>query len=406
MQQSRHIGKLVVVMDADGAETLPIVRSSSTIGPAGTYLVTGGLSGFGLATAKWLVAQGARSLALVGRRGAANDEALAGIAALEAAGATVRAFAGDVSIAADVARILADVRAEMAPLRGVFHAAAVIEDAPILQIDAERLRRVLAPKLLGAWNLHEATLRDELDAFVLYSSSSVLVGNPGQASYVAANLYLDSLARYRRGLGLAGLSVGFGAIKDAGFLTRNAAVEELLRTRTGMDATPAAEALADLGRLLAAGATCVTVSQFNLARLGQSLSSTRAPRFRPLVPEGHSATAAGAGTMAAALEAMAEPARRTALLELVRNSVGRVLGTDGAQIELERPLGEMGLDSLMAVELAEGLEVEIGRPVSVMQLIQAGSVAAIVAAVMRGYGPATAAEPERPAAEGLSLAAV
>ncbi len=399
MQQSRHIGKLVVTI-GEGDAAQAVVRSAPNVRADGTYLVTGGLSGFGLATAHWLAGQGARSFALVGRRGATTEEALAGIAALEALGARVTPFAVDIADPAQVETMLAGIRASMPPLVGVFHAAAVIEDAPILQIDAERLRRVLAPKLMGAWNLHNATLTDKLEMFVLYSSSSVLVGNPGQASYVAANLYLDSLARFRRAQGKPALSIGFGAIKDAGFLTRNAAVEEMLRTRTGMDATPAADALADMGRLLAAGATCATVAQFNLARLGQSLSSARAPRFRPLVPDDLGTLAGAAGTMAAALEAMDDTERRATLLDLARAHVGRVLGTGAQQVDVERPLSEMGLDSLMAVELAEGLEQEIGRPVSVMQMIQAGNVTAISAAIARGFAADTpVVEPLRLAAE-------
>ena len=113
--------------------------------------------------------------------------------------------------------------------------------------------------MVGAWNLHQATLKDPVDLFVLYSSSSARGGNPGQGAYVAANLYLDALAHYRRSQNLPALSIGWGAIKDAGFLTRHQAVAGMLKTSTGLDATPAKEALDDLGRLSALGATRVGV---------------------------------------------------------------------------------------------------------------------------------------------------
>ncbi len=212
MQQSRHIGKLVVSMQADRHSSLHVVPTAKAIKPAATYLITGGLSGFGLATAEWLAEQGATSLALLGRRGASTEEAIAAITRLEKMGVQVRAFSADVSDRAALNQVLATVRREMAPLTGVLHAAAAIEDAPILNLTPDQLERVFQPKMIGAWNLHEATLKDPIDMFVLYSSSSALVGNPGQGAYVAANLYLDALALYRRSQNLPALSIGWGAI--------------------------------------------------------------------------------------------------------------------------------------------------------------------------------------------------
>ena len=149
--------------------------------PGATYLVTGGLGGFGLATAEWLVEQGATSLALIGRRGAVTEEAIAGVAKLEKMGATVRAFAADIADADALAKVLATIRAEMAPLKGIIHSAAVIEDAPILNLTAEQIERVFRPKLLGAWNLHQATLHDPLEMFVLYSSRAPSSEIPARA---------------------------------------------------------------------------------------------------------------------------------------------------------------------------------------------------------------------------------
>jgi len=204
MQQSRHVGKLVVSTQLDLPASLVVGRTGQAIKPQGTYLVTGGLGGFGLATARWLAEQGAMSLALLSRSGATTPDAIAGVEALRKMGLTVRPFAADIADAAALEQVLAVVRAEMAPLIGIIHSAAVIEDAPILNVGAEQLERVFRPKLLGAWNLHQATLHDPIDMFVLYSSSSAVVGNPGQGAYVAANIYLDALALYRRSLGLPG----------------------------------------------------------------------------------------------------------------------------------------------------------------------------------------------------------
>jgi NAD(P)-dependent dehydrogenase (short-subunit alcohol dehydrogenase family)/acyl carrier protein len=387
MQQSKHIGKLVISTQLERPESVPVVRFKKPVKAGATYLVTGGLGGFGLATAEWLVEQGATSLALIGRRGAVTEEAIAGVAKLEKMGATVRAFAADIADAPALATVLATVRAEMAPLTGVIHSAAVIEDTPILNLGPELIERVFRPKLLGAWNLHQATLHDPLEMFVLYSSSSAVVGNPGQGAYVAANLYLDSLALYRKSLGLPALSVGWGAIKDAGFLTRHQHVAEMLRTRTGLDATPANEALADLGRLSAAGATRVCAARFDLNRLGQvGPGATIPPRFLPIIPKGAAASMQNAETLADLLKKTAEADRRALILARVREHGARVLGTSAAQINIDQPLADMGLDSLMAVELAGGLERDLGQPVSVMQMLSAGSLAAIAELVMKMLG--------------------
>jgi acyl carrier protein len=283
----------------------------------------------------------------------------------------------------------------------------VIEDAPLMNVDQGLMHRVMSAKMIGAWNLHTATLSDELELFALYSSSSAVIGNPGQGCYVAANMFLDSLAQYRRAQGLAGLSVGWGAIKDAGFLTRNAAVEEMLSQRAGMEATAVRDAMAAFGQLIASGAVKAAAAQFNLMRLGQSLAGARTPRFLPLLPEGMSMAAEGAGSLAAALEAMGEDDRRALILTRVREHVARVVGAAVAQIEADRALSELGLDSLMAVELAEALEHDVGRPISVMQMIQAGTVGGVVEAVLRGFRTAkpVAAVVEAAPAQPVNIAA-
>lgn len=377
MQQSRHIGKLVISMKSDVSDLLPVVNTKSAVKPNRTYIVTGGLGGFGLATAKWLVEQGATSLALIGRRGAVTEEAIAGVEDLEEAGAVVKAFAADISDPNSLSAAITSIRATMAPIAGIVHSAAVIEDAPVMQITEDKLARVLEPKVSGAWNLHQATLQDPIDMFVLYSSSSAVIGNPGQGAYVAGNLYLDSLAQYRRSLGRSGLAIEWGAIKDAGFLTRHSNVADMLRTRTGLDATPSRDALRDLGRLSSVGATRVCVARFDLQRIGRILPGTLVPRFSPIIAsEGVSALHAEV-TLADRLKSTLASERRNLVIACIQEHAAKVLGTGAAQIDVEQPLADMGLDSLMAVELAVAIERDLGQPMPVMQLLSAGNVTSI-----------------------------
>lgn len=392
MQQSRHIGKLVISMGSDRATSLAVVPTSTAIRPGVTYLVTGGLGGFGLATAFWLAEQGATSLALLSRTGGNSPEALEAIAKLASMGVSARAFAADIADADALKNALTQIRAEMAPLRGVIHSAAVIEDALIMNVTEDLLERVFRPKLIGAWNLHEATLNDGLEIFVLYSSSSAVVGNPGQGAYVAANLYLDSLAFFRRSHGLPALSVGWGAIKDAGFLTRHESLAEMMKSRTGLDATPSHEALAELGRLLSAGSSRVAVARFDLLKLSHMVAGARVPRFAPIIPRNVSDAISSEETLADLLLNTPQAERRGLVQQRIKEHAARVLGTGAAQIDISQPLSELGLDSLMAVELAGGLERDLGKPIPVMQLLSSGSLAAIAELVLKILGTETEAE--------------
>ena len=404
MQRSRHVGKLVVSLEADALDSLPVVRAATPIKAGGTYLVTGGLGGFGLSTARWLVKQGADSLALVSRSGATRDEAIDAIAEFEREGIAVRAFAADVSDAQQVASMLAQIRADMAPLKGIVHSAAVIEDAPVMKIESEQLRRVFGAKMLGAHHLHKATLDDDLDLFVLYSSSSAVVGNPGQGAYVAANLYLDALAQHRRALGRPALSVGWGAIADAGFLTRHENVRDMLKSRTGLDATPAQEALEDLGRVVAAGSTRVSVARFDLKQLHKMLPAARVPRFLPIVPSDAASLLEVEETLADLLKTVPRAEQRVFISDRVVASTARILGLSASQVNVQQPLAELGLDSLMAVELATSLERDVGQAIPVMQLLSADSLNSVVDTVAKilgvSAGDAPAAEPAaKPEAE-------
>lgn len=377
MQQSRHVGKLVVSMELDRAQDLYVVPADNQVRAGGTYLVTGGLAGFGLSTAKWLVDQGADALALVSRSGAASEEAKSAIAAFEAAGVKVKAFAADVSKADQVNDMVDKIRVSLPPLIGIIHSAAVIQDAPIQNMDADQVSSVFSAKMLGARNLHEATIGDPIEMFVLYSSISAVVGNPGQAAYVGANLYLDALAQDRRALGLPGLSVGWGAILDTGFLTRHENVRDMLKSRTGLDATPASEALTDLGRILAAGSSRVSVARIDLSRLQQMLPAAHSPRFAPILPDDAASALKADETLADLLAAIPKNEQRSFILERLLETTARVLGTKASQVNPQQALGDLGLDSLMAVELAGSLERDVGQTVPVMQLLGADSLNAV-----------------------------
>jgi acyl transferase domain-containing protein len=210
MAQARHIGKLVLDFTADAVRaTVPPIRGDAT------YLITGGTGGLGLTTADWLVDQGARYLVLASRSGA-DGAARDVITRLERRGASVTVALADISNASTVTGLLHQIAAEQPPLRGVVHAAGLLDDATLAQMTPEQFWRVQAPKVDGAWHLHTQTRNLPLDFFWLYSSVASVIGSPGQGNYAAANAFLDGLAQQRQAQGLPALSINWGPWAEVG----------------------------------------------------------------------------------------------------------------------------------------------------------------------------------------------
>jgi myxalamid-type polyketide synthase MxaC len=382
----RHVARLARAAPADVFAPPPAVRADAT------YLVTGGLGALGQIVARWLVERGARHLVLLGRRG--RDEASAAtLAALEAAGATVRVGAVDVADPAALASVLADVAATAPPLGGVVHAAGVLDDGVLLNLDRERVARVLAPKVAGAWNLHRLTAGAALDFFVLFSSAASLVGSPGQGSYAAANAFLDALALHRRARGLPATSIGWGPWADLGMAGGAAAGRRALR---GVEPLDPALALETLGRLLASPRAHVGVVHLAARQWAQLFpAAAAAPYFAELAP----APVRRDGSLSRALAALADDtARQARLRDVLRQEIASALQREVDEITMEAPLRDLGFDSLMAVELRNRLEValDVTLPSTVVFSHPCASALAAALAAYLGYGEATL---EPPAAE-------
>ena len=268
MRRAQHIGKIVVTMEN---ETLPVIPKKSEemlFRQDASYLVTGGLGGFGLRVAEWIADNGAGTLVLASRSGVRSAEAKKAVAALQAKGTRVLPLAVDVSDQGAVQGMMARMD-EVAPLAGVFHAAAVLDDGLMADMDEGQFARVMAAKAGGAWNLHQATRDVDLDQFVLFSSVSALVGNAGQANYAAANTFLDELAHLRRAQGQVATSVNWGALAEVGMAARDSKVEERL-AQTGVKGLPPKLALSALERVLKADMTQVGVMDVDWKRWRQT----------------------------------------------------------------------------------------------------------------------------------------
>lgn len=387
MQQSRQIGKVVLNFDDGVGPVRPPAPPplNLALDPEATYLVTGGMRGFGLATAGWLARKGARHLVLLSRRGATDEEGAETIAALQAEGVQVRAMACDVSDRDALAEALRQVRRELPPLRGIVHAAMVIDDGLVQGLGAERIRRVLAPKVLGARHLDTLTRDDALDFLVFYSSATTLFGNPGQASYVAANRYLEVLAARRRAAGLPALAVSWGAIDDVGYLARHSDIKQALQSRMGGAALDSGEALDVLEQLLARDLSGLGVLELEWGALRRFLPTALSPKFEELARQAEEAGADAEGQeqLARWLEELDDAQLAAALGELLKKEIGDILHIAPERIADDRSLYELGMDSLMGMELVAAVEARFGVSLPIMALSEGPTVARLVERIVR-----------------------
>ncbi|HWI07824.1 MAG TPA: SDR family NAD(P)-dependent oxidoreductase, partial [Solirubrobacteraceae bacterium] len=377
MAQARHIGKVVVTVRESAYDVVPAAAPAPLLRADGAYVVTGGLGGFGLQVAQWMVREGAGHVVLAGRSGKPRDEDLPALEALLTMGADVHVERADVSDASATGRLLAHVRDCVAPLRGVVHAAMVLDDALLGMLDYPRFETALAPKLAGAWNLHALTAGDELDLFVCFSSISLLIGQASQAGYAAGNAFLAALGAHRRARGLPALTVDWGTIAGAGYVARQPGLEARLR-RAGLAGIAAADACAMLGELLRRDVARMAVSPIDWGA-DEAAAAAAAPQ-RP------SDAREASHELRARLRA-APPDERAALVEdYLRETTAVVLETSAERVEVDRPLPDMGIDSLMAVELRTAIRADLGVEVPIVDLLERFSLRALAAAVAERAG--------------------
>jgi phthiocerol/phenolphthiocerol synthesis type-I polyketide synthase C len=388
MQASRHIGKIVITFADDfGCVGPRPAAPAPALRPDAAYLVTGGLCGFGLRTAQWLASRGARHLVLMSRTGNPTPEAQTALADLSRAGVSVECLACDVTDRGAVQAALSRIRATR-PLRGIVHAAAVIEDALLRDLTHGQLHRVLAPKIAGALNLHEATCGCELDFFIVYSSATTLFGNPGQGAYVAANMALEAFAAERRALGLPATCVGWGPIADAGYLARHERVRDALVGRIGGKPLQADEALSALDAVLAADASHVGYLELDWSVLGRFLPRARAPKFSELARlASRSPDAESAPDLRRWLKELPDGELLPGLTDLLRRQIAHILRIPPERIEPGASLSELGMDSLMAVELAASIEDRLGVRLSALSLGDAPTIERIAARLAQQLRP-------------------
>jgi acyl transferase domain-containing protein/NADPH:quinone reductase-like Zn-dependent oxidoreductase/NAD(P)-dependent dehydrogenase (short-subunit alcohol dehydrogenase family)/aryl carrier-like protein len=355
LSQAKHIGKVVLENEAP-THTQPGWKPSSE----GTYVVTGGMGGFGREVVLWLLNHGAGRVAVLSRTPKAHtgfDDP------------RVEAHAVDVGDETGV-KALFD---KLGEVRGVVHAAMQLDDVPTLNLTRERLEKVFVAKIHGSWNLHQATLDHPLDFFIMFSSNAAWFGSAGQGNYAASNTFLDSLAYYRSHLGLPALTVNWGPLGDVGYLARNPMVAAWLESG-GSKMITSGQALQALEKALAINPTQVGVMNADWTLLQKAMGAKPAPRFEALL----SSKREGEETGVQHLASLEADERSAALHPLVMAQVARVLGTQPQRLDGSQSLIDMGLDSLMSLQLRNWVKSTLNVTLASSALMEQPSLESLI----------------------------
>ena len=383
MAQASHIGKIAFRARGETVMVSPAPRPDLELSRDATYLITGGLGGLGLSVARKMIECGARHLVLVSRK-EGSQSVKEYVEALRQT-ADVLVAQADVSDHKEVARVLDHITQCMPPLKGVVHAAGLLDDGILLQQDHSRFLNVMAPKIAGAWNLHSLTLDKSLDFFALFSSAAALIGSAGQGNYSAANSFLDCLAHYRRSQGLPAISIDWGPWSEVGLAAESNRAERL--AQKGIKSITPAEGVQVFKRLLNVSAPQVAVMDLNLEQWTRSHAvAVGSAFFSEIIADSNTDAPAIESVEAkltrAVLLAADEAGREKLLQQYLGSLLARVLGFGerGAdRLDTCQPINRFGIDSLMALEMKTRIEADLGIPIPIMSFLKGSSIAHLTA---------------------------
>lgn len=383
MQQARHLGKIVLTH-----------RQPFHFRPDRGYLITGGLGGLGLAVADWAVTHGARHLALVSRH-APDAETAGRLETLRKRGAVVQFIAADLADEPQIHRMLAELHTVLPPLAGIFHAAGWLDDAPLAEQTPQRLATVARPKLTAIPLL--ATVNPDLDAFVLFSSAAGLLGSPGQANHAAVSTRLDAVAFHYQAQGWPMITLDWGAWRDVGAAARRQVGDRL--AETGMGTLTPPEGVAALAWALEHQPSQVAVLPIDWPKLRDHFGADLPPLFRELSrpPSPTPATAKERLAPVALHDDLAAlpPTRRIERLAgLIEVHARGLLTLGDAPLRHDRPLNELGLDSLLAVELRNRLGTLAGTSLPATLLFNYPTIVALAEHLATLMVPIPSPEPD------------
>ena len=369
MQQAKHIGKIVVSQQS-------LTSTSSYLPADASYMITGGLGELGLLIAQWLVHQGAKHLVLVSRR-APNETLRKQIETLEQGETQISVVEADVTDYDAMDRVLQDKDPSL-PLRGIIHAAGVVDDATINKQTWKKFSRVMAPKVQGAWILHQLTKEADLDFFILLSSVASLLGIPGQANHSAANAFLDGLAHYRQSIGLPGQSIHLGAVSRIGEAAERGA--DVAGKKQGIKPISPKQVLLTLDHLVrnpkVVEIGLVDLDWTNTSGWLQWSESRFLANWRRYFT---APISQNESNFLDRLKAVIPTGRRRMFVDHLQQQIARVLGIASPQtIDVRKGFFELGMDSLTSVELRNLLQRSLGRSLATTAILDYPTIESLV----------------------------
>jgi acyl transferase domain-containing protein/acyl carrier protein len=363
----RHLARLTYRRDMQFPDSVSLRADA-------TYLISGAFGGIGLKLVRWLFENGVRHFVLSGRSGP-SAEARVVLDELESQGAKVLVCHADVSEIDQLASVFEKAAAQLPPLRGVIHAALVLDDGVLLKLEWESFERVFAAKAAGAWNLHLLTREMPLDFFVCFSSVLALLGGSGQANYAAASTFIDALAHYRRAAGLPALSINWGPWSFAGSASLEV-IEQHSQLYDGFTSIPIESGLEVFGRLLSMTQAQIGVMPFDAAQWGEIYPAVGATFLADVIGEERKPTTSARSlnedpTLSSEALLKAAPAERQRLLgDYLRGIIARRLGISASSLDVTSTFMSLGLDSLMMLEIRNRIADDLGLIIPPVKFIE------------------------------------
>jgi acyl transferase domain-containing protein/acyl carrier protein len=368
-ENKRYVARLEQQTLSPRLDNLPIIHENSS------YLITGGTGSLGLQMAQWLASLGAQHLILMSRQTTTSDVVKNTIAQIEQSGVQVLIAKADVANKNELNKVLEETN--QPPLRGVIHAAGVLDDGMLIGQNWERFEKVMAAKVYGAWNLHQYTVHKELDFFVMFSSAASILGNPGQSNYAAANAFLDGLAHYRRHHGLVATTINWGPWAQGGMALSTTTIQENL-SKQGFKSLNTTDALALMEKIVSANVIQMGVMPCDWQKYAAQAADK--VLFANLIQKQTDKPAKSLAKLSLKLEKAGGYAEKhTFLSKFVREIAQQVLGIDSSQgLDANKSLMEQGLDSLQAVEMRNRLGKGLETTLSVSLLFNYSSINKLV----------------------------
>lgn len=374
IEEDKYIGKVVVDFKDQSIKVKQ--KDEELFKTDKTYLITGGTKGLGLEIASWLIDKGAKNLVLLSRSGDKDPKVSSRIDSLRKLGANIKVYAVDVANLEGMTNVFSNIENELPPLDGIFHGAMVLDDGFLLDMNNERFKKVLKPKIDGTIILHELSKKFELNFFVMFSSLSSLIGHLGQANYVVANTMLDSFSYVRKKLGLPATTINLGILGQSGVISRDENLKEMVMD-SGIRSFTNEEVLIALEEIIKFKPTQIGFFNVDWKVFEKSFKSNKSSLFEELIQENMGFTSHLNEEQSTNRNKIisAEVLEQSKLvLELLTEELSKILKMPKDQIVADKGVNFLGVDSILSVQLIRAINSRIAIELSPMEFTSGPSL--------------------------------